>query len=151
VKLEELYPYWNDAHLELVDAVGLLKEWQLDSDPGPGGRSLREILLDFVRAERYWIGHLVAGYPEYRPRLEDFADGPSLAEALAATREVTRRVLEPLGQDGLRAVRTVPGDPQANRHETNMPISGMFWHVLELEMLCRGRVLQRLEDEKARG
>ncbi len=151
MKLEELYPYWADAHLELVEAVGLLKEWQLDSDPGPGGRSLREIVLDFIRAERYWIGHLVAGYPEYRPRQEDFPEGPSLAEALTATREVTRRVLEPLGTDGLRAVRTVPGDPQINRHETNMPIGGMFWHVLELELLCRGRVLQRLEDEKARG
>lgn len=151
MKLQELYPYWDDAHLELVDTVQLLKEWQLDSDPGPAGRDLREILLDFVRAERYWIGYLIAGYPENRPRQEDFADGPALAEALSATREMTRRVLEPLGPDGMRAVRTVPGDPQTNRHETNMPIGGIFWHILELELLCRGRVLQRLEDEKARG
>lgn len=104
-----------------------------------------------LRAERFWVGHLVSGFPEYRPLPDDFPDGPSLAEALRATREVTRRVLEPLGPDGLRAVRTVPSDPQTNRHETNMPISGLFWQVLELELICRGRVLQRLEDEKARG
>ena len=151
MKFAELYPYWDDAHLELVDMVRLLKELQLDSDPGPTGRDLRAILLDFVRSERYWIGYLVAGYPENRPRTEDFPDGPSLAEALITTREISRRVLEPLGFDGLRAVRTVPGDPQTNRHETNMPIGGIFWHILELELLCRGRMLQRLEDEKARG
>ena len=60
MKFAELYPYWDDAHLELVDMVRLLKELQLDSDPGPTGRDLRAILLDFVRSERYWIGYLVA-------------------------------------------------------------------------------------------
>ena len=129
----------------------MLKEWQLDSDPGPGGRTLQEIVLEFIRAERFWIGQIVAGYPEYRPGREDFPDGPALSEALTAAREMSRRVLEPLGVDGLRAVRTVPGDPQTNRHETNMPIGAIFWQVLELELLCRGRILQRLEDEKARG
>ncbi len=112
---------------------------------------MRRILLDFIRAERYWIGGLVAGHAEYRPRLEDYPDGKALAEALAATREVTLRVLEPLGLDGLRAVRTVPGDPATNRYETNRPIGWLFWHVLELELILRGQVMQRLEDEKARG
>ncbi len=151
MKLDELYSYWDTAHQELVETVELLKEWQLDTEPGPGGRSLRQIILDFVRAERFWIGHIVAGFAEYRPRLEDFPDGKALAEALTAARAVTQRVLEPLGPDGLRAVRTVPSDPVTNRHESNTPIGWMFWHVLELELLCRGRVLQRIEDEKARG
>jgi len=151
VKLDGLYPHWDDVHLELVDAVGLLKEWQLDSDPGPGGRTLREIVLDFVRAERYWVGHLAAGYAEYRPQTHEFPTGTALAEALTAARAVTVRALEPLGPDGLRAVRTVPSDPATNRHETNMPIGWLLWHVLELELICSGRVMQRLEDEKARG
>lgn len=151
MKWEELYPWWDDAHQELVETVELLKEWQIDVEPGPGGRSLREILVDFVRAERFWIGHLVAGYAEYRPQPDHFPDARSLAEALRAARQVSRRVLEPLGPEGLRAVRTLPADPAANRLETNMPIGWLFWHVLELELVCRGRVMQRLEDEKARG
>ena len=111
MKLEELYPWWEDSHQELVEAVELLREWQLDTDPGPSGRSLRQILLGFLRAERYWIAHLAAGHAEYRPQEDDFPDAKSLAEALRASRQLSRRVLEPLGPDGLRAVRTVPGDP----------------------------------------
>ena len=149
--LDELFPYWDDSHQEFVETVTALKEWQLESVPGPSGRSLHQILLDFIRAERYWVGHLVNGYPEYRPQATDFPDGPALAEALAATRAVSAQVLDPLGPDGLRAVRTVPGDPATNRYETNRPIRWLFWQVLELEMLCRGQILQRLEDEKARG
>lgn len=149
--LDDLYPYWGDGHDDFVESVGLLKEWQLETDPGPGGRTLREIILEFVRAERYWAGQLVAGYAEYRPRLDDFPDGRSLAEALRAARAQTARALEPLGRDGLRAVRTMPADPATNRHESNVPIAWLFWHVLELELVCRGQVRQRLEDEKARG
>ena len=151
MKLEELYPWWEDSHQELVETVELLREWQLDTDPGPSGRSLRQILLGFLRAERYWIAHLAAGHAEYRPQEDEFPDASSLAEALRASRQLTRRVLEPLGPDGLRAVRTVPGDPATNRYETNRPIGWLFWHVLELETILRGQVMQRLEDEKARG
>ncbi len=151
MKLDELYPFWDGAHDDLVETVELLTEWQLDTEPGPGGRSLRQIILGFVRAERFWIGQLVAGHAEYRPRPEDFPTGKSFAEALTAARAVTERVLDPLSLEGLRAVRTVPNDPQTNRHETNTPIAWMFWHVLELELICRGQVMQRIEDEKARG
>ena len=149
--LDELYPYWDDSHQEFVDTVEGLREWQLETVPGPSGRSLHQILLDLIRAERYWVGHLVNGFPESRPQAADFPDGPALAEALKATRAVTAQVLEPLGPDGLRAVRTVPGDPATNRYETNRPIGWLFWQVLELELICRGQVAQRLEDEKARG
>jgi len=149
--LDELYPYWDDSHQEFVEVVEGLKEWQLESVPGPSGRSLHQILLEFIRAERYWVGHLVSGYPEYRPQAADFPDSPALAEALKATRAVSAQVLAPLGTDGLRAVRTVPGDPATNRYETNRPIGWLFWQVLELELVCRGQILQRLEDEKARG
>ena len=151
MKLDELYPYWEAAHDDLIETVALLTEWQLDTEPGPGGRSLRQIILEFVRAERFWVGHLVAGYAEYRPRPGDFPTGKALAEALTAARAVTQRVLDPLGPEGLRAVRTVPSDPATNRHETNTPIGWMLWHVLELELICRGQIMQRIEDEKARG
>ena len=73
--LDELYPYWDDSHQEFVDTVEGLREWQLESVPGPSGRSLHQILLDFIRAERYWVGHLVNGFPEYRPQqAADFPD-----------------------------------------------------------------------------
>ena len=63
-------------------------------------------------------------------------------------REVTPRVLEPFSSEGLRAVRTVPADPQTNRPETNMPIGRIFWHVLELELTAWGQIMLRLDDFK---
>lgn len=66
--LDELYPHWDDLHQEFVETVAGLKEWQLETMPGPGGRSLQEILLGFIRAERYWVGHLVSGFPSIARR-----------------------------------------------------------------------------------
>ncbi len=149
--LRELYPYWGDVHQELLETVAALTPAQLEDVPHDDALSIRQIVLQFVRDERHWIGELVAGYAEYRPDRDEYPDGRALVEALAATRDVTRRILEPFSPEGLRAVRRVPGDPAANRHETNAPVSWLFWHVLELELMCSGQVAQRLRDSKRGG
>jgi uncharacterized damage-inducible protein DinB len=150
VKLDELYPYWQDAHDELLEAVSLLTDDQLGDKPQANTVSIRDILLDLVATERYWVTHLVAGNTYERPRADHHSDAASLVELLTATRQVTMRVLEPFSREGLRAVRHVPNDPQTNRPETNMPVAWLFWHVLEREIFAWGQVQLRLSDARRR-
>ena len=150
MKLDELYPYWGDAHDELLDAVALLTEGQIDARPHPGAKNIRDILLDLVTVERFWITHLVAGNAYERPAADRCRDAASLVEALTAARQVTARVLEPFSREGIRAVRHVPADPQSNRPETNMPIASLVWHVLEREVFAWGQVRLRLDDARGR-
>ena len=147
MKLDELYPYWQDTHDELLETVAYLTEDQIDARPQSGTKNIRDILLDLGTTERLWISHLVAGSAYERPQAALYSDASALIELLTATRQVTARVLEPFSREGLRAVRHVPADPQANRPETNMPVASLFWHVLEREIVAWGQVRLRLDDE----
>lgn len=150
MRLDELYPYWRDSHDDLLDTVAFLTDAQLDETPTAGAASLRDLLLDFLYQERYWVSHLVAGNAIERPRSDRYPNAASLGEALTAARQVTVRVLEPFSREGLRAVRHVPADPKANQPETNMPVAWLVWHVLEHEIALRGQVRLRLDDVRGR-
>jgi uncharacterized damage-inducible protein DinB len=146
MRLADLYPFWDHCHDEFLDAVALLTKEQLDARPFEKALTIRQIVLHFIEAERYWLAHLVGGYAYERPRADSYPDGQALAEAARATRHVTCRVIESLSISGLRAVRCVPADPKLNRPETNMPINWMVWHVMEKELMAWGQVSLRLDD-----
>lgn len=146
MRLGELYPYWNDAHEELLEVLGALGSEQLEARPRDGAPSIRDMTLDFLHHERYWVSHLVGGNAYEKPRPDGYPNGRALVEALAAARQVTALVLEPFSREGLRAVRHVPADPADNRPETNMPVGWLFWHVLEREIYTWGQVALRLGD-----
>lgn len=148
MRLAELYPYWKDAHEDLLDALEPLSGDDLDARPREGAPSIREIALAFLHDERYWVSYLVAGNAYERPRADLLPDGRALVEALTAARQVTELVLAPFTPEGLRAVRRVPADPSANRPETNLPVALLFWHVLERELFAWGQVALRLEDRR---
>jgi len=148
VKLSDLYPYWPDAHEELLDAIGHLNEAQLDAKPSDRARAIRDLVVDFLYAERYGIAHLVGQNDYEHPRRDRYPNGALLVDALIATRQVTERVLEPLSREGLRAVRHVPADSDANQPETNMPIAWLIWRLLEQEIAVLGQVRLRLEDQR---
>jgi uncharacterized damage-inducible protein DinB len=149
--LDQLYPYWGQAHEDFVEWVRLLPADQVNARPAPGTASVRDIVLRFVTEERFWVSHLVGGNDWETPRPKLFPDGPALAEALTAARDVTVRVLAPFGPEGLRAVRRVPADALRNRPESNMPIGLLFWHVVERELYAWGQVQLRLDDAHGRG
>lgn len=151
MRLEELYPFWGYTHQQLLDTLEYLSDAQLEYRPNGDAQSIRDIALDLVRQERYWIGTLIAGYLEYRPVASEHRTAKALIEALTVTREITVRVLEPLSPPGLRAVRTVPADPAQNRPETNMPISRLVWQVVESELAAWGQIQMRLQDFKGSG
>jgi hypothetical protein len=146
MRIEDLYPYWNEVHEELIERVGCLTADQLDIRPHDGARSIRDIVLEFVFLERFFGAHLVAGCHYEKPRPAAYPDGIALVDLMTATREVTTRVLEPLTPAGLRAVRMVPTDTKENRPETNMPIAWLLWHVVEREIACLAQVSLRLAD-----
>lgn len=148
--LDEFSPYWRGAHDALLETVAFLTDDQLDARPKPGAASIRDILLDLVSTERFWVSHLAAGNAYERPHAGRYPNAASLVELLTAARQVTTRALEPFSPEGLRAVRHVPADPQANRPETNMPLAWLFWHVLEREIFAWGQVRLRLDDEQGR-
>jgi hypothetical protein len=148
MRLEELYPYWSYTHQQLLDTLEYLTDAQLDYRPYPQAESIQDIVLRFIRDERFWIGALVAGYTEYRPVEKEHRTTGTLVEALTVTREITERVLEPYSLPGLRAVRTVPADPIRNHPETNMPISRLLWQVVESELATLGQIMLRLQDCK---
>jgi uncharacterized damage-inducible protein DinB len=149
MKLSDLYPYWAGAHDELLTTLHALDKERLNYKPVPGTPTIRQLALQLLEDERFWIAHLVAGFDTETPRPADFRTGAALAEALAAQRLITARALEPFGALGLKSVRTVPADALPNRPEANMPVGWLFWHVLERELMAWGQIQQRLEEAKA--
>ena len=149
MKIQELYPYWGDTHNDLLELVELLTDDQLTYAPVASAPDTRQLLLNFLYEERYWVAYLVGGYVLERPIAADYPQARGLASAMRAARDVTARVLEPYTQEGLRAVRTLPADPAANRPETNVPVAWLVWRLLELEIFTWGQIAQRKEDFRA--
>jgi uncharacterized damage-inducible protein DinB len=148
MRLEELYPYWDYAHQQVLDTLEYLTEAQLEYRPHPQADSIQDIVLSLIRDERYWVGTLIAGYAEYRPVEKEHRTASTLIEALTVTREITARILEPFAPEGLRAVRTVPANPARNQPETNMPVSRLLWQVVESELATWGQITLRLADSR---
>ncbi len=149
MKLSDLYPYWDDAHDELLTTLHALDNERLNYKPMAGTSTVRQLALQLLADERFWVAHLVAGFDIETPRAGDFRNGQALAEALQAQRSVTARALESFGVLGLKAVRTVPADALPNRPQANMSVGWLFWHVLERELMVWGQVQQRLEEVRA--
>jgi uncharacterized damage-inducible protein DinB len=148
MQLDELYPYWGDVHQDLIETIEYLSEPQLNEKWHDDARSIRQIILHLVSEERFYVNHIIAGHVFEQPKSSDYQNAASLIEALEATRQMTIRVLDPLTAAGLRAVRTVPADPAANRPETNTSVGWIFWHVVESEIYHLGQIALRIEDGK---
>lgn len=148
MRLEELYPYWSEVHEDLLDALSCLTEEHVRRRPHDRAASIRQIVLEFARTERFFMGHLAGGLTYEAPSSAEHTDGPALMELVRATREVTRRVVAPLSASGLKSVRTVPADTAENRPESNMPVAWLIWHVLREEIACLAQIELRRQDEK---
>jgi len=151
MRVDDLYPFWDAVHEDFVDTVSFLTTDKLDARPFDKAVTIRQIILRFIEAERYWLAHVVGGYVYERPRADSFPDGHALAEASRATRYISSRVLDPLSQGSLRAVRRVPADMKLNHPESNMTIGWIIWHVMEEEIKAWGQVSMRLEEAGQEG
>ena len=145
--IHELYPYWGDAHEELLLVLERIDEagWE-DKPPHAGARSIRQIVLHMIQNERFWIGHIAQNGPVPQVLSSDYPTKQALIEGLHAAREATIRYLDMLKYESLRAVRTIPADPDNNIPESNMPLSWVIWHVMEHEIYHWGQIALRSLD-----
>ncbi len=146
MKLEEIIPYWKDVHHDILDRLEWIDADTWDSRPAhQSAGSIRQIVRKMIRDERYWICQIAAN----GPRLDDGSDypnTPALLEGLRAARAATENYVAKLQPEGLKAVRTVPGDSSVNRPEANMPVSWIIWYVFQNELISWGQILMRLCD-----
>ena len=144
MKIKDLYPYWNDAHEEFLLELERIDEQRWTEKPAHlGGGSIRQLVLHLIETERYWIGQIAMEGPASEVRGSDFPTKALLIEGFVVARAATIRYLDVLKYEGLRAVRTIPADPENNIPESNMPVSWIIWHVMEHEIYHWGQIALR--------
>lgn len=145
--IPELYPYWSDAHEELMLELQRLDETRWDDKPAHlAGGSVRQLVLHLIQSERFWIGRVAQGGPMPQIQGSDYPTKQALIEGFRAAREATIRYLDMLKYESLRAVRTIPADTENNIPESNMPLSWVIWHVMEHEIYHWGQIALRSLD-----
>ena len=86
--LDELYPYWQDVHDELIDVLEFSDETRWREKPAhQAGLNIRQIVLRLIQTEQEWIGHVAQGFPRYPFSPSDFPDKAALLDGLRAARE----------------------------------------------------------------
>ena len=150
MKLRDLYPYWSDAHEELIELLELITEPQWRARPGyEGGRSVRQAVLGLINSERRWIGEIAQGRSPQEVESRDFPLGGDLIDEYQAARAATERFLADLHPETMRGVRTAPADPVLNELERNVSLAWIVWHVMEQEIFTWGQIalqIQQLQD-----
>jgi hypothetical protein len=135
MQIEQVFPYFNDVRVELLDRIDDLTHEQWIARFGRRTLySAEQIVFRLTEQERWWIGHVCQAlpWPEIRPDM--LRDKRESAELLRATFELTKRYVDTLEPESVRFVRTVPPDIPANRPEENRRIDWILWHVLTLEI-----------------
>lgn len=145
--IQELYPYWHDTHEEFLLELERIEESRWDDKPCHlAGGTIRQLVLHLIETERFWIGHVAQGGPPPQISGTDYPTKQALIEGFQAAREATIRYLDMLKYESLRAVRTIPADPENNIPESNMPLSWVVWHVMEHEIYHWGQIVLRSLD-----
>jgi uncharacterized damage-inducible protein DinB len=143
----QFFDQWNPVWRDLMRAVSMLKDEQLDYKPSENyGRSVGDILRHIINVERGWIHFVIRRQYEAWPQ-ED-ADALStvaaLQEEMGRVHEETMDYLETVDVDDFTRIVQVPdnGTPK---------LSWILWHVFEQEIHHRGELylcLSLLGDER---
>ncbi|MGH2452920.1 MAG: DinB family protein [bacterium] len=115
-------------------------DWDaLASPPGEGLRSIRDILVHMVGAEKHWIQHVIVGQPQTRDQPEAFGDLEAIHRVWRPQRDATVALAERLTAEEWRSRRPLHVDPR--RTDT---VDEIFWHVVTHEQYHRGQIFTRL-------
>ncbi len=141
---EELYPYWDEVHDELIELLEWLplKAWEY-RPAAQDAQSIRQIVLHVIDRERYWIAHIAQEGPWDRPKPADFRTPELLVEGLRAVRSQTKFYIASLKPETLRTVRLIPTDAGLNMPATNRQIGWILWQVLQHEVYHFGQIQAR--------
>lgn len=102
-------------------------------------RSIRDILLHLVSAERYWLRYVVHGEPRWRPQVEDFPNLDRILDLWLPQRGATLDFLGTLDGERRLERRPFPWDAQQSAS-----VEEIVWHVVSHEQYHRGQVFTRL-------
>jgi len=105
----------------------------LTTPPQPGMRSIRDVLVHMVGAERYRIRHVTHGDPRERLRPEAFPDLDSLLRAWIPQRSATVEFLEGAGPRRAER-RAFPWDAAQSAS-----LEEIIWHVVTHAQYHRGQ------------
>lgn len=144
MKIEELYPYWDEIHDQLLELLEWAPANVLDfKTDDPDARSIRQIVVHLIDIERYYIVHLAQGGPWVHTTPTEFKTRDQLAEGILITRNQTKLYIESLKPETLRAVRTIPTDGDTNTPTTNRPVAWILWQVMQHEIYHWGQIQLR--------
>jgi uncharacterized damage-inducible protein DinB len=146
MKLSEINPYWEDAHQALLDLLDQVDDELLYAKPGDRSLSIHQMALEIVHEQRFHVSALLAKNHYERAHPAEYAEMAAIKELLVATWELLEHIVEPLTSAGLRAVRTLPANPEQNQPETNVTFAWLLWHALHQEIYYTGQIAVRLRD-----
>ncbi len=140
MRLDDLFPYWENVRETIKDAVRGLDPESLDASPAQEVGSIGSLLREMIYQEDYWIGQVVMG--EGTVRLADYTGrelptSDATINMLDAVRGRTEKLLDGMPAGELDRHFAVP-DGQT------MSLLSILWVLFMNELHCRGQVIMLL-------
>jgi len=131
---KDIYPYWNLARCDLVEALSRLTDEQLDFTPGEGFRTIGDVARHIIDAEAGWVDLVVLGkdepWPGY-PR-ERCPTVKNILDEMERVHVVTEKLLDGHDAEWLNEMR--------ERWDQTFSLRWVFWHILDHEIHHRGEI-----------
>ncbi|NLF77792.1 MAG: DinB family protein [Chloroflexi bacterium] len=139
MNVRDLFRHWDEVRRELLRALDLLSDEQLEFTPREGLRTLGEIVRHIASAEegwfRYGIDRAYSEWPDFSAA--DYPTVESIKALLAEVHARTEAYLETLSLPDLdREIETAWGE--------RCVLGWIIWHVIDHELHHRGEVFLML-------
>lgn len=128
----------SERPFQLLDLCRKLPEGGFTSNPHPGVRSIRAILVHMMGADRHWVEFVVEGkpWPELDPAA--FATPDDVERAFRPVRERTVAWMAALDETARSETRRIRWEP----HEVTL--EQIAWHLVTHDFHHKGQVVTRL-------
>ncbi len=141
-----MLPAWiaarfGEAPRVLIDRCLPFPWSALATPPGPGTRSVRDILVHMVDSEALWIGHIARGQPYEELDPSRYADLEAIRRIWEPQRTATLAFTESLPMEEWSARRPLPADFGPGQTTT---VEETIWHTVTHDFYHRGQIATRL-------
>jgi uncharacterized damage-inducible protein DinB len=132
----QFFDQWNPVWRDLMRAVSMLKDEQLEYKPSERyARSVGDLLRHIINVERGWIHFVIRRQYDSWPQEDPAALSTvaALREEMEHVHEETMDYLETVDVDDFTRIVQVPDDGTPK-------LSWILWHVFEQEIHHRGEL-----------
>lgn len=140
MRLDDLFPYWENVRETIKDAVRWLAPEFLDASPAQEVGSIGSLLRDMIHQEDYWIGQVVRGEGTVREAdysRRELPTSDAIIRMMDAVRARTEKLLEAMPASELERHFAAP-DGQT------MSLLSILWILFMNELHCRGQIFMLL-------